>query len=181
VTAKSAVEYMLYHQNSLAQVNSGSRLRAASHSFSPPTRRLDWRHSQISDRSRKYQPLPTMPCSRGSAPVTKVDCTVVVTAGTTVSSGRTPPRFASALRFGACASSTGVRPATFSTSVRFMAAPVTDREKSAAAAPATILLSPPLLRARQLRASIDCPAGACAARGGTIGIAFCNCNSAKMP
>ena len=39
---------------------------------------------------------PTMPWSRGSAPVTKVDCTVVVTAGVTVSSGRIPPRFASA-------------------------------------------------------------------------------------
>ena len=46
-----------------------------------------------------------MPCSRGSAPVTKVDCTVVVTAGVTVVSGRIAPRAASALRFGACASS----------------------------------------------------------------------------
>src|SRR6478672_7330080 len=84
VTAMSALEYMLYHQNSLAQVKDASRRRAASQIFSPPTRRLDWRHSQISDKSRKYQPLPTMPCSRGSTPVTKVDCTVVVTAGVTV-------------------------------------------------------------------------------------------------
>ena len=90
VTAKSADAYMLYHQNSLAQVNAGSRRFAASQTFSPPTRWLDWRQSQISDRSRKYQPLPTMPCSRGSAPVTKVDCTVVVTAGVTVVSGRMP-------------------------------------------------------------------------------------------
>src|SRR5690606_5970476 len=90
VAEMSAVEYMLYHQNILAQVNAGSRRLAASHSFSPCTSRFDWRHSQISLRSRKYQPLATMPCSRGSVPVTKVDWTVVVTAGTTVSSGRTP-------------------------------------------------------------------------------------------
>ena len=30
---------------------------------------------------RSYQPLPTMPCSSGSLPVTYVDCTEVVTAG----------------------------------------------------------------------------------------------------
>ena len=29
--------------------------------------RFDCRHSSTSDRSRKYQPLPTMPCSRGAA------------------------------------------------------------------------------------------------------------------
>ena len=61
VTAMSALEYMLYHQNSLAQVKAGSRRFAASHTFSPPTSRFDWRHSQTSDRSRKYQPLATMP------------------------------------------------------------------------------------------------------------------------
>src|SRR5258707_15637458 len=61
VTAMSALEYMLYHQNSLAHVKDGSRRRAASHSFSPPTRRLDWRPNQISERSRKYHTLPTMP------------------------------------------------------------------------------------------------------------------------
>ena len=35
------------------------RVRAlpASQIFSPPTRRFDWRHSQTSERSRKYQPL----------------------------------------------------------------------------------------------------------------------------
>src|SRR5260370_4355812 len=68
VSAKSAVEYMLYHQNSLAQVNDGSPLRAASHSFSPPTRRLDCRHRHISDRSPKYHPLPPPPCALASPP-----------------------------------------------------------------------------------------------------------------
>jgi hypothetical protein len=63
-----------------------------------------------------------MPCSRGSAPVTKVECTVVVTAGVTVVSGRIPPRAASAFKFGACASNDGVRPTTSRTSVRFMEA-----------------------------------------------------------
>src|SRR3954451_14472830 len=94
VTAMSADEYMLYHQKSFAQVNDASRLRAASQSFSPSTRRFDWRHSQISERSRKYQPLPTIPCSRGSVPVTKVDCAVVVTAHLTVRKLRSAPCFA---------------------------------------------------------------------------------------
>src|SRR4051812_12021909 len=119
----SADENMLYHQKNFAQVNDASRLRAASQSFSPSTRRFDWRHSQISERSRKYQPLPTIPCSRGSVPVTKVDCTVVVTAGVTVRKLRTAPCFARAPRCGAWGSSAGVMPTTFSTSVRFMFAP----------------------------------------------------------
>src|SRR4051812_11796290 len=126
VIAMSAEEYMLYHQNSFAQVNDASRLRAASQIFSPSTSRLDWRHSQISERSRKYHPLPTMPCSRGKVPVTKVDCTVVVTAGVTVRRLRTVPCFASAPRCGAWTSSAGVMPTTFSTSVRFMSAPPAD-------------------------------------------------------
>src|SRR5690349_9881954 len=50
--------------------------------------------------SRKYQPLPTMPCSRGKTPVRNVDCTEHVTAGSTVSIGRCAPSFASAQRFG---------------------------------------------------------------------------------
>ena len=57
---------------------------------------------------------------RGSVPVTKVDCTVVVTAGVTVRSDRTAPCFASAARFGAWASRADVMPTTLSTSVRFM-------------------------------------------------------------
>src|SRR6476619_5413241 len=88
VTEISADEYMLYHQKSLAHVNAGSSRFAASHSFSRWIRWFDWRHSHTSARSRKYQPLATMPCSRGSVPVTNVDCTVVVTAGVTVVSGR---------------------------------------------------------------------------------------------
>ena len=61
VTAKSTLEYMLYHQNRLAQVNAGSRRLAVSHTFSACTKRFDWRHNQISERSRKYQPLATIP------------------------------------------------------------------------------------------------------------------------
>ena len=52
---------MLYHQNMLAQVKAGSRLRPASQTHSPVTSLFDWRQNQISDRSRKNQPLPTMP------------------------------------------------------------------------------------------------------------------------
>jgi len=52
--------------------------------------------------------------------------------------------------------------------VRFMAAPAMDRENSTAAAPATILLSPLLLHARQMRASIDCSAIASAALPGSL-------------
>src|SRR5207302_292281 len=60
VMDQSALEYMLYHQKSFAQVKPGRRRRAASHTFSPATRRLDCRQSQISERSRKYQPLRTI-------------------------------------------------------------------------------------------------------------------------
>ena len=38
----------------------------ASHTRSPANSRFDWRHSQISQRSRKSQPLPTAPCSRAA-------------------------------------------------------------------------------------------------------------------
>lgn len=92
---------MLYQQKSLAQVKVESRRLAACQIFSPCTRRFDWRQSQISDKSRKYQPLATMPCSRGVSPVSMVDCTVVVTAGSTVASGRIAPWLASACSRGA--------------------------------------------------------------------------------
>src|SRR5438105_2742314 len=84
VTANSAVEYMLYHQNIFAQVKLGSRRLAASQIFSPVTSLFDWRHSATSAGSRKYQPLATHPWSRGRRPVVKVDCTEQVTAGVTV-------------------------------------------------------------------------------------------------
>src|SRR5690606_23894948 len=99
--------------------NDGSRLRAVSHSFSPPTRRLDCRHNQTCARSRKYQPLATQPCSRGSAPVTNVDWTEQVTAGVIVRSGTAAPRCANAWRWGVSdPSMLGVRPTTSRTSVR---------------------------------------------------------------
>src|SRR6266851_4065653 len=85
VTAKSAELYMLYHQKSFAQVNEPSRFLAVSQIFSPPTSRLDCRHSHTSARSRKYQPLATTPCPEGKRPVRNVDCTEQVTAGVMVS------------------------------------------------------------------------------------------------
>src|SRR5215472_16074906 len=97
---RSALEYMLYHQNNLAHVNPGKRRRAACHTFSPATSRLDCRHNQISDCSLKYQPLPTMPCCRGRVPVTIVDCAAQVTAGKTPPSGIMNPSRASAARAG---------------------------------------------------------------------------------
>ena len=88
VIEMSALEYMLYHQNNLALVKLGSRRLASSHSLSPWTSWLLWRHSQTWAKSRKYQPLPTTPCSLGSLPVTNVDCTEQVTAGKIVVNGR---------------------------------------------------------------------------------------------
>ena len=61
--------------------SSGSARRAVSHTFSPCTSALCCRQRKTSPRSRKYQPLPTMPCSDGGRPVRIVDCTVHVTAG----------------------------------------------------------------------------------------------------
>ena len=107
------------------QVGAGERRIASARGSPTPsrprTRRFDCRHNQTSERSRKYQPLATMPWSRGSVPVNSVDCTVVVTAGVTVSIVRNPPRDASRAKLGACGPiRAGVRPATSSTSVACM-------------------------------------------------------------
>src|SRR5262245_1753275 len=88
----STLEYMLYHQNMLAQVKAESRFLPASQTFSPATRWFDCRHSHTSACSRKYQPLATAPWPDGARPVSRVDCAVQVTAGMTVWSGRMPPR-----------------------------------------------------------------------------------------
>src|SRR3989454_8907350 len=113
VTLQSALECMLYHQKSLAQVKPGRRRRAASHTFSPATRRFDCRQSHTSASSRKYQPLPTMPCSRGSVPVSIVDCAVHVTAGSTPpNGGEKPPPARAASAGGAAAAPAGVSPPT---------------------------------------------------------------------
>ena len=93
---------MLYHQNRLAQVKDGSRRLPASQIFSPATRRFDCRQSQTSMRSRNSQPFATTPWSRGEPPVMKVACTLQVTAGVTVVSGRIAPARASALSRGVC-------------------------------------------------------------------------------
>src|SRR5688572_30026131 len=109
------MEYMLYHQKRLAHAADGSRFLSASQSFSPATRRFDWRQSQTSDRSRKYQPFPTIPCSRGSVPVRIVDWTEQVTAGSTVVIGAVKPSFPTRAMFGASLRSFGVRPTTLMT------------------------------------------------------------------
>ena len=93
--------------------NRDTRRRAASQILSPPTSALCCRQSSTSPRPRKYQPLPTMPCSLGSAPVSSVACTEQVTAGSTgLSSACQPPSRARAASRGMCASSRGVSPAT---------------------------------------------------------------------
>src|SRR6516165_8296942 len=115
VTAKSAELYMLYHQKSLAQVKAGSRFLAASHTFSPETSAFDCRHSHTSARSRKYQPLATMPCSLGIVPVKNVDCTEHVTAGVMDRSARHPPCSARRRKLGASARCSLVSPTTSST------------------------------------------------------------------
>jgi hypothetical protein len=118
VTEISALEYMLYHQNSLALVKLGSRRLASSQTLSPATSWFDCRHSQTCDKSRKYQPLPTMPCSRGNLPVTNVDCTEQVTAGKIVRSGRAAYASRNARKAGVCSPiEAGVSPTTFKTKV----------------------------------------------------------------
>ena len=121
VADQSALEYMLYHQNILAQVKAGSRALPASQIFSPATSPSGWRQSMTSARSRKYQPLATIPWPDGGRPVISVACTVQVTAGVTVASGRMPPRAASRARFGVCTPTRrGARPTARMTRVRCM-------------------------------------------------------------
>ena len=97
---RSAVEYMLYHQKIFAQRSPGRVRCAVSQTFSPLIRWFDWRQSQTSERSRKYQPFATMPCSRGIVPVSIVACAVHVTAGSTGVMGAMKPSLASACRCG---------------------------------------------------------------------------------
>ena len=78
---KSALEYMLYHQNNLAQVKPGTSRRSFSQSFSPWTRWLLCFQNLTSAFSRSYQPFPTIPCLAGDVPVMIDDCAVQVTAG----------------------------------------------------------------------------------------------------
>src|SRR6476469_11136173 len=111
----SVVAPIAYHQHTFAVWKSGFAARAVSHSFSPWTSRLCWRHRKTSPSSRKYQPLPTIPCSFGILPARNVDCTLHVTAGSTVPSSACQPSRASAEMFGMCRNSFGVMPTTSST------------------------------------------------------------------
>src|SRR4051794_3969307 len=102
---------MLYHQQMLAQVNVGSSFFAVSQIFSADTSLFDCFQNLISHSSRKYQPLPTIPCSLGCTPVKYVDCTVQVTAGIDGAMLATLRDFANAESLGVCAPiSEGVRP-----------------------------------------------------------------------
>jgi hypothetical protein len=56
--------------------------------------------SAISEVSRKYQPLPTTPCSEGIVPVSIVACALQVTAGSTAPIGDMNPLPASAASAG---------------------------------------------------------------------------------
>src|SRR5690606_11919610 len=109
---------MLYHQNSLAQVNAGfSRLRA-SNTFSPCTRPLFCFQNPISAVSRKYQPMATMPLRAGGVPVSMTAWLVQVTAGN--GSRRRalhPSRRKAAMRGVWGPIREGVRPTTFRTAV----------------------------------------------------------------
>ena len=97
--------------------------RAGSHTFSPCTSALCCRHRCTSPWSRKYQPLPTMPCWAGERPVSIVDCTLHVTAGSTVPSRAWAPDAARALRRGMCARARRVMPTTSRRRTEVMRAP----------------------------------------------------------
>src|SRR5687767_13282267 len=101
VTENSAEEYMLYHQKSWAVLSPGRARRAVSQTCSALTRRFDCRQNKTSERSRKYQPFATMPCSRGNTPVSMDTCAEQVTAGSTGVSSAKNPALASAERCGA--------------------------------------------------------------------------------
>src|SRR5690606_34331198 len=121
VAEKSTVEYMLYHQNRLAQVNDGSRSRASSQIFGDCTSLFDCRQNLISHSSRKYHPLPATPWVDGHSPVRYVSCTEQVTAGSTPPIRAAAASFAQPLRNGMRSSSSDcVRPTTLRTTVRCM-------------------------------------------------------------
>src|SRR3954463_4898896 len=94
---------MLYHQQMLAQVKVGSSFFAVSQIFSAVTSLLDCFQNLISHSSRKYQPLPTIPCWLGCTPVRYVDCTVHVTAGMDGAMLATLRDLAKAVSRGVCA------------------------------------------------------------------------------
>src|SRR5262249_21677887 len=116
----SALEYMLYHQKSFAQVKPGISRRKPSQIFAPVTSLFDCFQNWTSDNVRSYQPLPTMPCCEGVRPVRYVDCAVQVTAGNAGATAALAP-FAANVRMCEDASSTDcVSPTTLMTARRFI-------------------------------------------------------------
>src|SRR5690606_21522900 len=74
-----------------------------------------------SHSSRKYHPLPTIPCSDGITPVMYVAWAEHVTAGSTPPTGVVFPCPAHFVRNGVCApNNPGVNPTTFNTTVFFI-------------------------------------------------------------
>src|SRR5262249_26694287 len=123
VTATSTDEYMLNHQNRLAHVKLGSISRARTQRLGAWTRRLDWRQNFTSHSSRKYHPLPTMPCWSGRAPVRDVAWPEQLTAGVTDCTVATrAPRVHWASRGVARPTRSRVSPTTLSTMVLFISA-----------------------------------------------------------
>src|SRR6185503_10448076 len=102
VIDQSAVEYMLYHQNSFAQVKPGRTARHFSQSFFPRTTWFDCFQNWCSASVRSYQPFATAPWPDGGSPVRNVLCAVHVTAGSTGFTLIKPPAVAACLMRGVC-------------------------------------------------------------------------------
>src|SRR3954466_16304353 len=102
VTTEVASVVIAYHQKCLCTLT-GRRRRALAQNDSAWISAWLWRQNQTSPSSRKYQPLPTMPCALGGAPVTIEAWAVQVTAGTTPVIGAAKPRSARRWRFGVSA------------------------------------------------------------------------------
>src|SRR5471032_154069 len=81
--AASTSAYMLYHQNNWLQRKPGSSRLSVCQTFSPWISAFGCSQKRTSAWSRKYEPLPTIPCCDGGAPVRIEACTVEVTAGNT--------------------------------------------------------------------------------------------------
>jgi len=116
---------MAYHQKVFAPVKPGSRARASSQTRGAWTSAADCFQNWTSLSERSNQPLPTMPCTAGSVPVSIVACAAHVTAGTGATIVRTPPTLLAKSRsLGAPApSSDGESPTTLRTATRCITTP----------------------------------------------------------
>ena len=100
---------LLFRQNRLAHCEAGCSDRTASQSISPWIRFAERCQLSTCARSRKYQPLATMPCSQGSDPVSRVACEGLVKAGTGGCNGLAfSPPFANSSRQGVLEAKRGI-------------------------------------------------------------------------